>query len=377
MSHVGKGKRGEPSRAYAAKKRQFQGNQFVEKSGEDKIEEEHAGSSASAKKIKRKTGDEVSYNPLIAYRIIEFFTVFTALSEILVCYKCKNPVKFEQTGFRGFGFKIIVVCRCGRSTINSGPFVGTGYEINRRIVLVMRLLGIAREGINLFANLMDICDGLSQQAYDNIVVHLYSATKAVFDFCCEKAVNEEKKENEKHERRLLNFKVSGDGSWKKRGFKSLYGVTTLIAYYTGKVIDLVVKSSYCQECNMWKNRQNTEEYYEWLTEHEENCSKNHEGSAGKMEVSAITEMFSRSEEEYGVKYGNYIGDGDSKTFKAILDLNPYGDDFTVVKSECVGHVEKRMGTRLRNAKKLHKLGGKGKLTDALIKKTSNLLWISY
>lgn len=27
-----------------------------------------------------------------------------------------------------------------------------------------------------------------------------------------------------------------------------------------------------------------------------------------------------------------------------------------------------MGTRLRNAKKLHKLGGKGKLTDALIKK---------
>lgn len=89
-----------------------------------------------------------------------------------------------------------------------------------------------------------------------------------------------------------------------------------------------------------------------------------------MEVAAIMEMFAASEEKFGVKYGNYIGDGDSKTFKAILDLNPYGDDFQVVKSECISHVAKRMGTRLRNVKKEHKLGGKGKLTDALIKKLS-------
>ncbi|XP_077264825.1 uncharacterized protein LOC143898902 [Temnothorax americanus] len=38
------------------------------------------------------------------------------------------------------------------------------------------------------------------------------------------------------------------------------------------------------------------------------------------------------------------------------------------KSECVGHVEKRMGTRLRNIKNVAKLGGKEKLIDALIKK---------
>jgi len=67
-----------------------------------------------------------------------------------------------------------------------------------------------------------------------------------------------------------------------------------------------------------------------------------------MEVDAVREMFSRSEEMYGVKYGNYIGNGDLKTFKAILDLNPYGDDLKVKKSECVGHVEKRMGSRLQN-----------------------------
>lgn len=64
----------------------------------------------------------------------------------------------------------------------------------------------------------------------------------------------------------------------------------------------------------------------------------------------------------------YIGDGDAKTFKAIADSKPYGDDCTVSKSEYIGHVEKRMGTRLRNVKKTAKLGRRGKLTDVLIKK---------
>lgn len=62
----------------------------------------------------------------------------------------------------------------------------------------------------------------------------------------------------------------------------------------------------------------------------------------------------------------YIGDGDTKTFKAILDKKPY-DNVEVMKYECVGHVEKRMGTRLRKVKKEKKLGGKNKLTDKLIK----------
>jgi len=43
---------------------------------------------------------------------------------------------------------------------------------------------------------------------------------------------------------------------------------------------------------------------------------------------------------------------------------------TVVKSECVGHVQKRMGSRLRNVRKAKKLGGKDKLTETLIKKLS-------
>lgn len=42
-------------------------------------------------------------------------------------------------------------------------------------------------------------------------------------------------------------------------------------------------------------------------------------------MDAMKEMFSRSEEKYGVKYTTYIGDGDSKTFIALLDLKSYED----------------------------------------------------
>ena len=55
------------------------------------------------------------------------------------------------------------------------------------------------------------------------------------------------------------MKVSGDGSCKKRGYTLMLRVTTLIAHNTGKLIDLVVKSSYCQASYQQKKTLNDEE----------------------------------------------------------------------------------------------------------------------
>ena len=135
MPNYVKGTRGKITR-HDSKKRHYQGNQFTNKDGKS------FGQSTSASAI------------------IEFFTVFTALSEMLICSSFKQKISFGEAGSRGLGFKIVVTCRCGNREINSGPFINTGYEINRRIVFVMRLLGVAREGINVFCNLMDIGTGL-------------------------------------------------------------------------------------------------------------------------------------------------------------------------------------------------------------------------
>ena len=363
MSTYPKGEKSSSSRSSKPRKRRFYGNRY---SAESEISENDE--SISERKLASASTENILVHPAHCYRIIEFVSVFFAITEIVICRSCKQNITFAESGHRGLGFKIVLSCMCGRREINSGPLINTGYELNRRIVFVMRLFGVSREGINLFCGLMDISQGLAKSTYDKIVQHLYSATKSTFDSICEKAVKEEKDKNVEFGRTENHLKVSGDGSWKKRGFTSLFGVTTLIAFYSGKVVDLIVKSAYCHSCTLKKRTLDEDQFEEWYETHKESCTSNHDGSAGKMEVDSIVEMFSRSEENYGVKYTNYIGDGDSKTFNGILKINPYGVDCPVIKNECVGHVQKRMGTRLRNKRKEEKLGGKNRLTEGLIKK---------
>jgi len=91
---------------------------------------------------------------------------------------------------------------------------------------------------------------------------------------------------------------------------------------TGKVIDICVKSGVCQMCKLWETKLNSVEFEEWHENHVElgECQANHVGPAGNMEVSAIKEMFQRSEEKYGVKYKYYVGDGDSKTYTGVNSI---------------------------------------------------------
>ncbi|KAK3878987.1 hypothetical protein Pcinc_016431 [Petrolisthes cinctipes] len=102
-----------------------------------------------------------------------------------------------------------------------------------------------------------------------------------------------------------------------------------------------------------------------------------------MEPEAAVRLWGRSVAMKKMKYVTFIGDGDSAAFKAVTGMNDgHGayDDVSVVKEECLNHVSKRLGTRLRTLKakstlvpggkgrKRSLLGGRGKLTDAVIEK---------
>ena len=45
-----------------------------------------------------------------------------------------------------------------------------------------------------------------------------------------------------------------------------------------------------------------------------------------------------------MRYSHYFGDGDTESFKKVVDSKPYGDDLKPIKLECVGQVQKRLGT---------------------------------
>ncbi|GFV03788.1 uncharacterized protein TNCV_1877361 [Trichonephila clavipes] len=65
-----------------------------------------------------------------------------------------------------------------------------------------------------------------------------------------------------------------------------------------------------------------------------------------MECRGVLSIFQRSETSRKASYTQYLGDGDSKAFLTIKEAKVYGDT-EVEKLECVGYVQKRMGTRLR------------------------------
>ena len=107
------------------------------------------------------------------------------------------------------------------------------------------------------------------------------------------------------------------------------------------------------------------------------CKKNFDGSAGSMEPIGAVELFSRSM-NFKIRYSRLVCDGDSKTHSLLLERKPYGKQ--VEKLDCVGHVQKRMGTALRTLKDNYKgrklsdgktIGGKGRLTKVLMNTMQN------
>ncbi|GFV04759.1 uncharacterized protein TNCV_1820201, partial [Trichonephila clavipes] len=56
-------------------------------------------------------------------------------------------------------------------------------------------------------------------------------------------------------------------------------------------------------------------------------------------IDGALRIFNRSEVLHNLRYKQYLGDGDSKAYKAVLESKPY-KDVNIEKLECVGHVEK-------------------------------------
>ncbi|CAG5096662.1 Protein of unknown function [Cotesia congregata] len=70
------------------------------------VEYDESSFSASAKKFKAQEEMCVTRDTSVEYRILNFITVFTTISEYVLCKTCGEPVKFETASEHGLGFKI-------------------------------------------------------------------------------------------------------------------------------------------------------------------------------------------------------------------------------------------------------------------------------
>ena len=98
-----------------------------------------------------------------------------------------------------------------------------------------------------------------------------------------------------------------------------------------------------------------------------------------MEKEGAIQIFLRSIEKRNLKYTMFVGDGDTDCFDSVCDecRRIYGDSYIDSKEECIGYMQKRLGTALRKYKSVMKgkltvdrktAGGQGRLTDKVIDK---------
>lgn len=301
------------------------------------------------------------------YCIIDLKQFSNTLQTIGVCRVCKHSLTISSETISGLACKIKILCpSCSASAdmINSDKLVIQGendsqkniYDINARLVYGLRCVGRGQTSAKTLCGIMNLPPPPGR--YHEYELHLGSVMSSV----CKKSMKDAVEEavDRTNSRDLC---VAIDGSWQRRGHTSLNGIVSMTSVETGKVIDISVLSKYCL-CPQKS-----------INIHLDGCKANYIGTSGGMEVAGALEMFQRSQNQYNVRYIDYLGDGDSKAFQAVCNAQPYGPDIEIKKLECIGHVEKRMGTRLRNLKAQHRklsdgktLGGKNRLTDTAIQK---------
>ena len=142
---------------------------------------------------------------------------------------------------------------------------------------------------------------------------------------------------------LRECAVSFDASWHRRGHYSNQGFGAAIETDSGKILDYSLYDRVCFSCSKWPETRRTscpEEFEQYWLAHRNLCTANYKGTSQSMESTGDIDVWRRSVETHNLAYGIYIGDGDSSSFKNLVESDPYDGKVPIRKEECIGHVQK-------------------------------------
>lgn len=373
------------------RKRQFFGNRFTKNRVE--VAEQNT---ASCSKLKVDSTLDSAFlsdktnETLCGNRIFDLEILSSVFSELCCPNCCSEKVVLVEES--RYGLCSHFVLRCEGCSFQKG-FASSKKqinlpEVNTRLVYGMRQIGRGFSAAYKLCSTLNL-PRLSKTAYTSHEQKLLTVVSEVAEDSMKEAANElvqkqeklvkkpkkvvkKKKKTSEEAKEIVKCGVSVDGTWQRRGYTSLNGCVAAISIETGKVLDLEVMSSYCPTCKKLEKMEKNVVYDSLKADHV--CQCNFEGSSSKMETVGASRIFLRSQSKRQLQYTEYYGDGDSKGFDSVKDA--YGDN-SVKKLECIGHIQKRVGTRLRKLKSKSKgLSGKGKLTNTFIDRLQNYYGIA-
>ena len=112
---------------------------------------------------------------------------------------------------------------------------GRAFEVNKRILYAFRATGKSRSGATKFYGLMNIPPPLQNKSYKLQESHLDSAARKVSTESMTQAAAEI--HSTVGDQTLTEAHISAVGTWQKRGYLSLNGITNILSMVTGKVLD--------------------------------------------------------------------------------------------------------------------------------------------
>ena len=140
---------------------------------------------------------------------------------------------------------------------------------------------------------------------------------------------------------------------------ALSGVGVIFGKETKKLLYIGVRNKFCSACE--KKGSNKE--------HE--CFRNWDGSSSSMESDIILEGFRMAEKQHGLRYTNFIGDGDSSVHTTLISGVP-GWGHAITKQECANHAVKCYRSALENlVKDKPHYKGRHKLTEGQRKRLAS------
>ena len=214
-------------------------------------------------------------------------------------------------------------------------------------------MGLSYSNIVMFCNITNMPPPMSNSSYVNLQSELHVAYVNTARESMKNAADQIRKAELKQNFDLetpVNTTASFDGTWQRRGYASLNGVVTAIS--SGKCVDYdEVLTKHCKSCQIRDHKKDSDSYNDWVLRHV--CPINHTGSSGAMESKGAIQIFARSLRQNKLRYTTYIGDGDAKSFQDVKASDPY-QGIDIVKGECVGHVQKCAGARLRKFKERYR-----------------------
>ncbi|KAL0852581.1 hypothetical protein ABMA27_016931 [Loxostege sticticalis] len=250
-------------------------------------------------------------------------------------------LKIEKEKQVGLISKFDLKCKmCGSCFVLKTSEADTSEEakldLNKGAVSGAIMTGIGLSNLNEITASMDLPTmsfRLYSKTHDAISDMWKTAAEETMVNAAKQEIEAAKTRGEVSNTGIAMIPVEADACWGKRSYKNNYsalsGVAAIIGEHSGKVFHIGVRNKYCVICARSNKKGQPAKAHK--------CSKNHSGSSTSMEQSILVEGFKNSIRERNLIYKTLIADGDSSTYKSILESRPY-PDIPIQKIECTNHL---------------------------------------